>query len=337
MQAIVFDGQNIALKERFNPYPDENQALIRVRAVGICGTDLAIIKGSLPVPFPLVLGHEFAGEIIAVKSNADATWIGKRVTSEINTNTCGKCFFCKRNIPTQCPERKALGIHTNGAMADYVVIDINLLHEIPDSISFKEATFIEPLAAAYQTFEIMPLDNDDQVVAIFGMGKMGLLFLQVAKAKGLEIIAIDGSEKKLTLARQLGASHLINRHKSGRVSQTILDLYGGADIVVDTTGNPTALNEIIPSCRSRGKIHIKSTHGVPTPINLTDMVQREIALWTSRCGPFEKAIEGLKSQQITVTDLITQTVPIEKAIEAFNSFGTIKDHIRTILTIPKKS
>ncbi|MFX1513119.1 MAG: zinc-binding dehydrogenase [Promethearchaeota archaeon] len=334
MKAVVFDGRNLTLKELSKPSPAANQVLIQVRAVGICGTDRAIAKGDLKTPVPLVLGHEFAGEVIAEKSDTDITWLKKRVTSEINTNSCGKCFFCDRNIPTQCPERKALGIHTNGVMADYIALDSSLLHEVPKSISFNEATFIEPLAAAYQTFETMPLETDDRLLVIFGMGKLGLLLLQVAKTKGLEIIAIDGSNKKLTLARQLGASHVVNRHRYDSVSQAILDIGKMADIVVDATGNPKVLNEIISSCRSRGKLHIKSTHGAPTTINLTEMVQREITLYTSRCGPFEKAIQGLKSQQIKVNDLITQIYPLEKALEAFESDGKNRDNIGTILINP---
>lgn len=333
LKAAVFDGKKVVLKEVPKPFPNRNQVLIRVRAVGICGTDLAIVKGKIPTPIPIILGHEFAGEVVRDYTDSNISWIGQRVTAEINTNICSQCFFCKRNIHTQCLERKALGIHINGAMADYLIIDVNLLHKIPDSVTNEEATFIEPLAAAYQTFEMMPIDIDDHVIAIFGMGKLGLLLLQIAKKKGIKTIVVDGSEKKLELAQQLGADHLINRHDNVDVAQIIKDMSdGGVDIVVDASGSPQALKEIVSSCRSRGKMHIKSTHGEPTLINLTEMVQREITLYTSRCGPFKKAIHGLESQKIKVAPLISQIYPLEKVEEAFDYYEKNRNAIRVLLT-----
>jgi alcohol dehydrogenase len=107
----------------------------------------------------------------------------------------------------------------------------------------------------------------------------------------------------------------------------------GADIVVDTTGNPAALADITKSCRTRGKIHIKSTHGVETQINITDIVVRELTLYSSRCGPFEKAIDGLKSGKIQVKDLISEKFTLDQIKDAFMSYKLNKDHIKTIVMI----
>ena len=106
MKAAVFDGKEIKTKEVSQPKPTNSQALIRVKAAGICGTDLAIVKGHLPTPTPLILGHELAGEVVEVGKNVDSSWIGKRVTSEINSNIDFDCFYCKRKIYTQCTSRK---------------------------------------------------------------------------------------------------------------------------------------------------------------------------------------------------------------------------------------
>ncbi len=302
MKAVIYTGKEIRLKNVPVPEISEFQVLIKVKAVGICGTDLAIIKGHLPVKPPIILGHEFAGEVIKVGKSVDPSWENKRVTSEINTNIDFTCFYCQKKLYTQCISRKAIGIDVDGALAEYIAVEDYLLHEIPDCLTFEEATFIEPLAAAYQTFEMMPLDPSDKIMAIFGLGKLGLLILQVAKSKGLEIIAVDGSEKKLELARNFNADHCINRHEEKSLPDKIKELTNdlGADVVVDATGNPNVLNDIIASCRTRGKVHVKSTHGLATPINLTDIVVRELTLYSSRCGPFDKAIEGLNSGQILI-------------------------------------
>lgn len=338
MQAAVFDGKILQIKDVPKPTIKSHQALIKVYAVGICGTDLAIAKGHLPTPIPLILGHEIVGEVVEIGEKVDKKWLHKRVTPEINANLCGKCFYCQNNILTQCVSRKALGIDIDGGMAEFIALDDYLLHEIPDALTYHQATFIEPVAAAYQTFELMPITPLDRTLVIFGMGKMGLILIQVAKSLStqLEIVVIDGSDVKLALAKQFGATNVFNRHQIPHPSVEIKKITNGigADIVVDTTGNPDVLQEVVASCRTRGKIHIKSTHGLAAPLNITDLVVREITIFTSRCGPFEQAIAGLRSGQIKVDQLISAEFPLSKVQDAFASYDKSKDHIKTILTFP---
>jgi alcohol dehydrogenase len=335
MKAAVFDGESIKIKSVNDPKISESQVLIGVKSVGICGTDLAIVNKTLTTPTPIILGHEFAGDIVKIGDKVNPEWLNKRVTSEINSNIDFKCYYCKRGEPSQCMSRKALGIDIDGALAEYIAVDSYMLHEIPDSLSYEEATFIEPLAAAYQTFEIMPLTKEDRTIAIFGLGKLGLLLTQVALSKGLKIYAIDGSHKKIALAKKFGAQYPLNRFEGPDISRKIRSLTNGlgVDIVVDTTGNPVALKDVIASCRTRGKIHIKSTHGIETPINLTDVVIREITIFSSRCGPFDKAIEGLKSGEIKVDKLISKKYKLDNIEKAVSSFEDIHHHIKTIINI----
>jgi len=333
MKAAVFNGKHIRIEEFEKPLITETQVLVKVKAVGICGTDIAIYNGHLLTPTPLILGHEFSGEIVEIGEKVDSYWLNKRVTAEINANIDFDCFYCQKAMYTQCVSRKALGIDINGAFAEYIALDSYLLHEIPNKISFEEATFIEPLAAAYQTFVMMPVDKDDKVITIFGLGKLGLLLVQVALLKGLEVIVIDGSDKKLQMATNWGALHSINRLNCNEIPEEIKKLTKnlGADIVLDTTGNPDSLNNVVKSCRTRGKIHIKSTHGIDVPINLTDIVVREITLYSSRCGPFELAIQGLESGKIQVKDLISNIYTLPEIEEAFNSYEIDKDQIKAII------
>lgn len=333
MKAALFDGKHLKIEEIEEPLMTETQVLVKVKAVGICGTDIAIYKGHLPTPTPIILGHEFSGEIVKIGKKVDSFWLNKRVTAEINANIDFTCFYCQRAMYTQCISRKALGIDINGALAEYIALDSYLIHEIPDKISFEEATFIEPLAAAFQTFVMMPVDKDDKVIAIFGLGKLGLLLAQVALLKGLEVIVIDGSDKKLNMTKKWGAHHLINRFKCKEIPEEIKKLTKnlGADIVVDTSGNPDSLHDVVKSCRTRGKIHIKSTHGLEVLMNLTDIVVREITIYSSRCGPFELAIQGLESGKIQVKSLISNVTKISEVEEVFNSYNKNKDQIKTII------
>ncbi|MFW9820226.1 MAG: alcohol dehydrogenase catalytic domain-containing protein, partial [Candidatus Thorarchaeota archaeon] len=211
MKAALFDGKVITIKNIDKPLIRSSQVLVHVKAVGICGTDLAIRQGDLPTPLPIILGHEFVGDVVELGNDVEKSWQNKRVTSEINSNIDFNCYYCNQGLYTQCVSRKAIGIDIDGALAEYIALDSYLLHEIPDSISYEEATFIEPLAAAYQTFEMMPIDDNDKNIAIFGLGKLGLLITQVAISKGLRVIAVDGSNKKLNIAKNYGTHNILNR------------------------------------------------------------------------------------------------------------------------------
>ncbi|WP_371805743.1 zinc-binding dehydrogenase [Candidatus Lokiarchaeum ossiferum] len=334
MKAAIFNGTNLEIKEINPPIISASQVLIKVMVAGVCGTDRAIISGDLPVPkLPLIPGHEIVGIVQDLGSNVDPIWQGKRVTCEINSNIDNNCYFCENQNYTQCISRKALGIDIDGGFAQYIAVESYLLHEIPSVLSFEDASFIEPLAAAYQTFEKMPIEEKDRNIVIFGLGKLGLLIIQIALQKKLKVIAVDGSEKKLTLVKSYGEVHTLNRHKIQNLSSEIKKLTGGigADICVDTSGNPSVLNDIIASCRTCGKIHIKSTHGLQTPVNITDLVVREIQIYTSRCGPFPMAIQGLQSGEIKVNSMISQIYPLEQiqtALDAYNNPDIIKTLIK---------
>jgi len=335
MKAAIYDGKELSIKEVSTPKFSETQVLIRVKAAGLCGTDMAIVNGTLTTPIPIILGHEFSGDVVEIGNKVDPTWLNKKVTSEINSNIDFNCFFCKQKQYTQCISRKALGIDIDGAFAEYIAVESYLLHEVPENISYEEATFIEPLAAAYQTFEMMPLDQNDQIMAIYGLGKLGMLITQIAISKRLNLIVVDGSPKKLNLAKNFGAQHQINRFNGMNVPDSIKSYTNGlgADIVIDATGDPLALKDVIASCRTRGKIHIKSTHGVDTPVNLTDLVVRELTLYTSRCGPFEKAIDGLKLRKITVKNLISKKFDLKDIEKALNFHMKNPEYIKAIIKI----
>jgi alcohol dehydrogenase len=335
MKAAVFDGENLTIKDVRDPRINETQVLVEVKSVGLCGTDIAIIKKTLPVPTPLILGHEFSGIVIKVGDKVDTKWLNKRVTAEINSNIDFNCYYCKEGNHSQCVSRKAIGIDIDGALAEYIKVESYTLHEIPDSLSYDQGTFIEPLAAAYQIFETMSLDPKDETMVLFGLGKLGLLITQLALSKGIRLIVVDSSHKKLTLAKKLGAQKLINRFDGPNTVNRIKNLTNGigADVVIDATGNPLALKDVLASCRTLGKVHLKSTHGIDTPINLTDVIVRELTLYTSRCGPFDKAIEGLETGKIKVDKLISKKLSlkdIDKAID-FNNIN--QDHIKTIIHI----
>jgi alcohol dehydrogenase len=320
------------------PIPDlgAGEARIRVRAGGICGTDIAIVAGTLPTPRPLILGHEVAGIVDKVGQGVKKTWTGVPVTTEINRFACRKCFFCLHDMPTQCIHRKAIGIDIDGGFAEYVITDASLLHKIPPKLDFMAATFIEPLAAAIETYKLMPLGDLDQTIAIFGPGKLGLLILQVTKAlyPGRTVIMVGRTEFRRKLAEQFGANVVIDAGVKNPVEEIRHLTDGlGADVVVEATGNPEVMDGAVRACRTRGKLAVKSTHGVPTPVNLTEVVVREITIFSSRCGPFEEAIPLLRDEKVDVRPMISKVFSLSEVEKAFAFLAKKGDYIKVGLKI----
>jgi alcohol dehydrogenase len=322
--AAILDGTAITVREDIEvPKLRDNEVLIKVKAVGICGTDLSILKGTYRIPTPRILGHEFSGVVAEIgKKVTDGIQVGDRVTSEINIS-CGNCYFCKSGQRTQCTSVKAIGIYEDGALAKYIKVPDSNIHNIHD-LPFEEATFIEPLAAALQTFEMAPLRDTDKNVVIIGAGKLGLLMLQIVKNKGRKPIVVGRSH--LELAKKLGAELTIGIDKDP-VKKIMEETKIGADIVIECTGVPESVDLAMTLVRNRGTINLKSTHGIRSMTDFTQVVVRELKIQGSRCGPFPAAIQELEKGTVHVMDLISSTFPltqIREAIDAAFKPGTIK-------------
>jgi len=199
MKALYLQN-SLGLEEIPVPVFHENEALVKVKNAGICNTDLELVKGYMG--FQGVLGHEFVG---VVEKAAEQKWVGKRVCGEINFG-CGECFYCKNGLSRHCPKRTVLGIlNQNGAFAEYVVLPIKNLHEIPQSIPNHSAVFVEPLAAALEILEQIQIKPNQEVVVI-GDGKLGLLICQVLRLTGCILRLVGKHPKKLSLAQSWGVN-----------------------------------------------------------------------------------------------------------------------------------
>ncbi len=211
--AVLSAPGEISLQARTAPELAKNEVAIAVAYAGVCGTDLAIYSGEYDVPLPLVQGHEFTGYVTRVGPEVPSDLLGKLVTSEIN-NTClsydrpEKCPACRRGFPNHCTQRTVLGIvGCDGAFAQSVRVPFRNIHVLPDVVSPREGVFVEPLAAAIQTFELSPVGEGD-VVAVLGVGRLGTLLCAVAKNRGAEVIALDVKQDALERAASFGADHV---------------------------------------------------------------------------------------------------------------------------------
>ncbi|MEM4606653.1 MAG: alcohol dehydrogenase catalytic domain-containing protein [Zestosphaera sp.] len=330
---LLYSPGVLRLTDVPDPVLGENQVLIKVERSGICGTDKAFYKGTYtPSKTPIILGHEVSGRVVDLGKNAsiDKSIIGARVTTEINFY-CGKCWYCRNGLPTHCPYRETLGISVDGSFAEYVVSRHDLIHVVND-LTPLQATFVEPLAAVVEMVELAPPQHNANI-AVIGVGTIGLLTLgllsRLYEPRLLVAVARPDTPKR-NVASDMGAHEVLSGEELAEVVARNTPEGAGFDYVVEASGTPEGLQKAVEIVRPRGVVAVKSTHGIPTKIDVTKLVVKEASLVGSRCGPFKKAIKLLREGVIQVEKLVTSEFPLSRGIEAFEkSFERreIKVHI----------
>jgi NADPH2:quinone reductase len=234
-----------------DPTPDAGQLVVRVGACGVCGTDLHIADGEFPpTPYPIVPGHEFAGEIAAVGPGVTDLREGMRVAVDPSL-FCGHCEFCRRNRGNLCQNWGAIGDTVNGAFAEYVAVPAKNAYLLPDNVSLREAALIEPLSCAVHGIRRLAPQLGDTFL-IVGAGTMGLLLMQLALRGGASRVAmLDLNARRLEVAEQLGATHTATDIGTLMEREPL-----GFDCVIDATGVPRAIETAFGAVRRGGKFMI---------------------------------------------------------------------------------
>ncbi|MCP4002751.1 MAG: alcohol dehydrogenase catalytic domain-containing protein [bacterium] len=292
---------DLVIEEVPRPTPGPGDALVRVRLAGVCNTDLEIVRGYMD--FRGTLGHEFVGEVVECQ---DPSWLGQRVTSEINLG-CGACERCNTGLARHCAKRSVLGIlGKDGCFAEYVVVPVGNLLVVPEAIDDDCAVFIEPLAAAFEILEQVEITERDRVL-VLGDGKLGLLISMVLAQTGCELHAAGHHPEKLQFAKRVGAHTW--------AANSVPD--GEFDVTVEATGVAAGLQLAIERTRPRGTVVLKSTFHGATPVEAAGIVIDELTIIGSRCGLFPPAIEALERGLVDPRPLIDSRYDLEDAVHAF--------------------
>jgi len=304
MRAIEFNKKLKITKNYPMPEPQEGEALIKILTVGICNTDIEIIKGYMG--FSGILGHEFVG-IVEKINGSNQGLINQRVVGEINCG-CGCCEYCLKELENHCPTRTVLGIfNKNGCFADYITLPLKNLHKVPENISNQEAVFTEPLAAAFEILDQIQIKPSDKVL-ILGDGKLGLLISLVLNLTQAEITLVGKHQEKLDIAK--------NQNVNTKLLSD-LPVEKNYDVVVEATGSINGFELAQKLVKPRGTIILKSTIASEKALNLAPIVIDEIKIIGSRCGPFKPALNALEKNLIEVTPLISKEFNFNEAFEAF--------------------
>ena len=304
MRGLWLDNQAIRLRGDLRvPEMPPGEALVRVTVAGICNTDLELVRGYYP--FTGVPGHEFVG--VVEKAPGANEWVGRRVVGEINAS-CGECAACRAGRRTHCERRTVLGIVSrNGAFAEYLTLPVANLHEVPPGLADEAAVFTEPLAAALEIQQQVPIGPGDRVVVI-GDGKLGNLVAQSLALTACALIVVGRHPGKMALLARRGiATGLADAIRPGE-----------ADVVIECTGNPDGFDLARTAVRPRGTIVLKSTYRGRTSLDVSRIVVDEITLVGSRCGPFAPALALLAERRVDVAPLVHGRFPLGEAVAAFD-------------------
>jgi threonine dehydrogenase-like Zn-dependent dehydrogenase len=297
--------------------------VVRVGVCGICGTDVKMLHGEYEgTAPPVILGHEFAGEVTEVGSGVENVVVGDHVVVDPNL-TCGTCYYCRRSQENLCVSMITTGMNRNGGMAEYCKVSSSTVYAVPRGLPYEVAAFAEPLACVLNGVGRANVRAGD-VVGVVGLGPIGVLFERVLREAGAgHVICFEVGAERRDLARRLGVSSVIDPAAPGW-REELSELTGGrgVDAAIDAVGSPAASGTAIDSVRRGGTVVV---FGIPPPgsrlgIDSTRLVTSELDLKGSFIDrfTFPSAIELLASGRVDVRPMVTHTFRLDEAAQAFD-------------------
>ena len=343
MKALLLTAPGV-LEYTDVPEPERgpDDLLVRVGAVGICGSDVHGMDGSSGrrVP-PLVMGHEAAGVIEAVGATVTGLVPGDAVTFD-STIWCGRCGFCLEGLVNLCDDRRVLGVSTgeyrrHGAFAERVVVPARIAYAVPAGVSMVEAALVEPLAVALHAVARTPLGSDDAVLVV-GCGVIGLLVIAAARQAGAgRIIAVDLSPSRLVRATAMGATDVVSA-ASGDVADQLRALTGGRgpDVAFEAVGIASTVALAIAAVRKGGTVVLVGNVVPTVELPLQWAVSRQLTLAGSAasCGEYPQALELIASRAIDVAALVSEVAPLADGAAWFDRLREPQTPLLKVVLVP---
>jgi 2-desacetyl-2-hydroxyethyl bacteriochlorophyllide A dehydrogenase len=321
MIAAVLNGpRDLRLLSRPSLKPGAGEAIVQVRAAGLCGTDYRIWTGERAVRYPRVLGHEFVGKILAVGPDVEGLAAGQKVAVEPNYS-CGECPLCREGNRNLCLSRTAVGIDVDGGFAQQARVPAACCWPAPPGMIDEQLLFAEPLAVVVRAVR-RGKPETGECAAVLGVGTLGLLAIQVLRAGGVRVLAVGRTDRRLGLAKELGAD-AVSTSEMGEELAAARAFSGreGVDLVVETAGTAHAVEQAVELCRPGGRVVLTGLPHEPTELNFFWVVRRELKIIGSMIyqNEFHEAIRLLSAGAVRVERLLTHRFSLERIDEAFKS------------------
>jgi len=338
--AIWHGGRDMRIEEVERPKAGDDGMVIKVRAAGICGSDLHLHRYSLDEIAPYItgiaLGHEYSGDVVEVGAKVTDVKVGDRVWA-YGRVPCFECEWCKRKEYLQCPNLKYSGIMANGGFAEYVwhpFIGLNeIVIKLPDTMSYQDGALIEPISVgAGAAKDAEPKTGD--VVVVLGAGSVGLGAVAKAKALGVsKVIASEVSAKRLKAAKELGADVVINPAEEDAVKRVMKETSGkGADIVIEAAGKPVTFIQSIEMARAFGKVMLVALYEQSFEFNPSPAIWKRVRMQPAPWPQdFSGAFELIKAGKVKDKQVVSHTFPLDKINEAFEAQRNAKESIKVMI------
>ena len=337
MKALQYFGRHdLRFADIPEPEIGADEVLMKVRKVGICGTDLHIYNGGMHVPTPLIMGHEFVGDIVKVGDRVSNIAVGDRAVAE-HVIGCGVCVYCQQGKRNLCKTPTVIGLHRPGALAEYIVLPKDLVFKLPDSLSYDEGVLVEPLSIAVYAVRKSGIDVGD-TVAVIGQGPIGLMVDYVAKASGGTVFGFDKHDNRLSYAKD----HQYIYKGFNVTDEHFLDEFkkvasmGGADVVMEAVGSESSAKLSFDVARAGGRVVILGVFEHDVMINMMHIVRKELQVmgsWTCVFS-FEETMLLMQSQKLDTNGLITHRYAFDDAVKAFEEAMTDKDkRIKSVIEL----
>lgn len=317
--AILYGPHDLRITEQPMPSPGEGGVLIRVKAMGICGSDLHAYHGKLAtVTYPRVIGHEVVGEVVETGGAVKKVKAGDHVVMD-PVVSCGRCPACRAGRGNVCRDVRCMGVAAEGGCAEYIVLPEGNVHAIPADIPWDEAALIEPYTIGAQAVSRGEVAAGDTVL-VMGAGPIGLVVLQAAKRRRARVIITDVSEGRLELARRLDADAAVNPRRQDlavAVSQ-FTDGYG-VNVAIDAVGLPELFAQAVELTAPAGRVVILGFNPAPAAVPELPVTRKELDIRGSRmhAGKFPEVISWFADRAVKTTPLISHRFPFAQLGEAF--------------------
>ena len=325
--AVITAPGEIAIEEVADPTPGDNDVVVQVAAVGICGTDLHIFEGEFAPKLPIVPGHEMSGTVVAVGKSVTEVKIGDAVAIDPSLH-CGECFYCRRARGNLCENWNALGVTYPGAAAQFLLSPKKNIHKLPKNVDLKSAALIEPLSCAVRGFDQLPR-NPGSHYLIYGSGTMGLMMAELAKVNGAASVSIvDLNQDKLKTAKVLGFTNLAK-------SADEFDQPRGFDVVIDCTGVTEAIKDGLKHVMPGGTFLQFGVANKDAKVEIEPfwVYNKEITIVGSMAvlHSFDRAVELFTSGVLNADVMISDRYSLENYADALTAFKSGKGRKTIVL------
>ena len=324
IQQVMTQPKNIIFREIAVPEPGPDQVLVKIKKIGICGSDIHVYHGTHPyTSYPVTQGHEVSGEIVKLGEYVKDLSVGQRITIEPQV-FCGRCYPCLHGKYNLCEHLKVMGFQTTGTASEYFAVDASKVTPLPEGMTFSEGAMMEPLAVTVHAAKRFP-DLKGAKTVVLGCGPIGILLAQSLKALGADkVLVTDISDTRLEIAKSVGADYAVNTlHRD--FGEAMLEAYGPdkADVIFECAGSDITMEQAIQNARKGSMIVLVAVFGKRASVDLDKLNDSELDLNTSMMYRHEDFVDAIR----LVNEGKILLKPLETAHFAFADYQKAYEYI----------